>query len=320
MPTTRALPVEEEPDIRSPGSVAVLSVSMDLGAGRRGVDMGPSAMRIAGLTAMLAGLGFDVHEIGTVTAAGPETTDSGDSRARYLREITDVCGRSYQLVRKSLEDGAFPLVLGGDHSLSIGSVAAVAAHYGGSNESIGVLWVDAHTDMNTPETTPSGNIHGMSLAILTGQGGPEPLQTLAGFKPTVHPGNVCVIGARDIDAAEKDIVRDSGIRVFTMAEVDERGMAACMDEAIARVTSGTVGFHLSFDLDGIDPMVAPGVGTPVAGGLTYREAHLVCEKVARAERLLSLEVVELNPVLDAENRTGRLAVGLMGSALGKTIL
>ena len=302
------------------GAVAVLSVSMDLGAGRRGVDMGPSAMRIAGLTPMLAGLGYEVHEAGTVTASGPETTDAGDSRARYLPEIADVCRRTYETVRKSLDERALPVVLGGDHSLSIGSVAAVAAHYGASNESIGVLWVDAHTDMNTPETTPSGNIHGMSLAILTGQGGPEALQSLAGFKPAVHPGNVCVLGARDIDAAEKDVVRESGIRVFTMAEIDERGMAACMDEAITRVTSGTAGFHLSFDLDGIDPMVAPGVGTPVAGGLTYREAHLVCEKAARSERLLSLEVVELNPVLDAENRTGRLAIGLMGSALGKTIL
>lgn len=282
--------------------------------------MGPSAIRIAGLTEMLTELGYDVHEVGTVTAAGPETADPGDSRARYLAEISDVCRRACAVVRKSLQDGAMPLVLGGDHSLSIGTVAAVAAHYGRENEGIGVIWVDAHTDMNTPESTPSGNIHGMALAILTGQGGPEPLQSMAGFKPTVHPGNVCVIGARDIDAAERDIVRESGIRVFTMAEIDERGMAACMDEAIARVTSGTVGFHLSFDLDGIDPMIAPGVGTPVAGGLTYREAHLVCEKVARSERLLSLEVVELNPVLDAENRTGRLAIGLMGSALGKTIL
>jgi arginase len=317
---TKTEPIDVDPTTRPAGAVAVVSVSMDLGAGRRGVDMGPSAMRIAGLTPLLEGLGYDVRELGTVTAAGPESTDAGDSRARFLPEISEVCGRTFGLVRASLRDGVLPLILGGDHSLSIGSVSAVAAHYGASNESIGLLWIDAHTDMNTPETTPSGNIHGMSLAILTGQGGPEPLQTLAGFKPAVHPGNVCVLGARDIDAAEKDIVREAGIRVFTMAEIDERGMAACMDEAIARVSSGTAGFHLSFDLDGIDPMVAPGVGTPVAGGLTYREAHLVCEKVARAERLLSLEVVELNPVLDAENRTGRLAVGLIGSALGKTIL
>jgi arginase len=321
MTATRQVPAElEPPEVPAPAGLAVLSVSIDLGAGRRGVDMGPSAIRIAGLTGMLEGMGYRVRELGTVTAAGPETTDPGGSRTRFLFEITEVCGRAHALVRRSLEEGSLPLVLGGDHSLSIGTVSAVAAHFAAGEESIGVIWVDAHTDMNTPETTPSGNIHGMSLAILTGQGGPEHLQTMAGFSPAVHPGNVCVIGARDIDPAEKDVVRDAGIRVFTMAEIDERGMAACMDEAIARVTSGTVGFHLSFDLDGIDPMVAPGVGTPVAGGLTYREAHLVCEKAARSERLVSLEVVELNPVLDAENRTGRLAIGLMASALGKTIL
>jgi arginase len=300
--------------------LSVISVSIDLGAGRRGVDMGPSAIRIAGLSTMLEGLGYDVREVGTINAGEPETTDPGDSRTRYLAEITDVCLQAHGLVRKSLDDGALPLVLGGDHSLSIGTVSAVAAHYAKTEESIGLIWVDAHTDMNTPETTPSGNIHGMALAVLTGQGGPEALQAMAGFSPAVHPGNACVLGARDVDLPEKDVVKDSGIRVFTMAEIDERGMAACMDEAITRVTSGTAGFHLSFDLDGIDPMVAPGVGTPVAGGLTYREAHLACEKVARSERLVSLEVVELNPVLDAENRTGKLAIGLMASALGKTIL
>jgi arginase len=320
-PTTRILPSELEAEARSaPTGLSVISVSMDLGAGRRGVDMGPSAIRIAGLSAMLEGMGYEIREVGTVTASGPETADPGDSRTRYLAEVSEVCKRSHALVKQSLDHGSLPLVLGGDHSLSIGTVSAVSAHYAKGDESIGLIWVDAHTDMNTPETTPSGNIHGMALAILTGQGGPEHLQAMAGFNPAVHPGNACVIGARDVDPPEKDVVRESGIRVFTMAEIDERGMAACMDEAIARVTSGTAGFHLSFDLDSIDPMVAPGVGTPVAGGLTYREAHLVCEKVARSERLVSLEVVELNPVLDAENRTGKLAIGLMASALGKTIL
>jgi arginase len=305
---------------QGPPDVAVISISIDLGAGRRGVDMGPSAIRIAGLTPMLAELGYDVREVGTITAAGPETSDPGDTRARYLPEITDVCKRAHALVSKSIAEGTIPLVLGGDHSLSIGTVSAVAGHYAKTDESIGVIWVDAHTDMNVPETTPSGNIHGMALAILTGQGGPDVLQSLAGFSPAVHPGNVCVLGARAVDAEERRVVHEAGIRVFTMAEIDERGMAACMDEAIARVTSGTAGFHLSFDLDGVDPMIAPGVGTPVPGGLTYREAHLVCEKAARSEKLVSLEVVELNPVLDAENRTGRLAIGLMASALGKTIL
>jgi arginase len=314
--TKTAPPVERAPI----DEVAVVTVSIDLGAGRRGVDMGPSAIRIAGLTDMLRGLGYRVREAGTVTASGPEMSDPGPTRTRYLKEITDVAQRSYDIVLKALEDLAFPLVLGGDHSISIGSVAALAAHRAKTDESVGLLWIDAHTDMNIPETTPSGNIHGMSLAILTGQGGPDELQTMAGFSPAVHPGNVCVLGARDVDAPEKEIVKESGVRVFTMSEIDERGMAACMDEAIARVTSGTAGFHLSFDLDGVDPMIAPGVGTPVPGGLTYREAHLVCEKVARSEKLVSLEVVELNPVLDAENKTGRLAIGLMASALGKTIL
>ena len=305
---------------QGPPDVAVISVSIDLGAGRRGVDMGPSAIRIAGLTPMLSQLGYDVREVGTITAAGPETADPGDPRARYLPEITDVCKRAHALVSKSIAEGTIPLVLGGDHSLSIGTVSAVAGHYAKTDESIGVIWVDAHTDMNVPETSPSGNIHGMALAILTGMGGPDRLQKLAGFSPAVHPGNVCVLGVRDVDQYEKEVVQESGIRVFTMAEIDERGMAACMDEAIARVTSGTAGFHLSFDLDGVDPMIAPGVGTPVSGGLTYREAHLVCEKAARSAKLVSLEVVELNPVLDAENKTGRLAIGLIASALGKTIL
>ena len=321
--TATRRPVPPDPEGRgtpSPSDIAVISVSIDLGAGRRGVDMGPSAIRIAGLTPMLRELGYEVREVGTVTAAGPETTDPGETRTRFLAEITEVCHRAHALVRQSLGQGVLPLVLGGDHSLSIGTVSAVSAHYAATDQGIGLIWVDAHTDMNIPETSPSGNVHGMALAVLTGQGGPDHLQNLAGFAPAVHPGNVCVIGARDVDAAEKGVVRDSGIRVFTMTEIDERGMAACMDEAITRVTRGTAGFHLSFDLDGIDPMVAPGVGTPVAGGLTYREAHLVCEKVARSGKLLCLEVVELNPVLDAENRTGRLAIGMMASALGKTIL
>jgi arginase len=300
--------------------VAIVTVSMDLGAGRRGVDMGPSAIRIAGLTAMLTELGYRVREVGAVTAIGPEMAPEGETRTRYLPEITDVARRSFQLVREALGAGALPIVLGGDHSISIGTAAALAAHHAESDEGIGLIWVDAHADMNTPETTPSGNIHGMSLAILTGRGGPDALQSLAGFVPAMHPGNVCILGARDLDDPEKTTVRSSGIRVFTMSEIDERGMAACVDEAIARATSGTAGFHLSFDLDAIDPMVAPGVGTPVAGGLTYREAHLVCEKVARSGKLLGAEIVELNPVLDAENRTGRLAVGLLASVLGKTIL
>jgi arginase len=320
MSAARTLPRPDQERGISTHEVAIVTVSIDLGSGRRGVDMGPSAIRIAGLTEMLQGLGYTVREAGQVTASGPEMTPQGETRTRYLAEITEVTKGAFGIVSGVLEDGAFPLVLGGDHSISIGTVAALSAYAARAEEGVGLLWIDAHTDMNTPETTPSGNIHGMSLAILTGQGGPTELQEMAGFAPAIHPGNVCVLGARDVDALEKEIVGASGVRVFTMSEIDERGMAACMDEALARVTSGTAGFHLSFDLDAIDPVLAPGVGTPVPGGLTYREAHLVCEKIARSGKMRGAELVELNPVLDAETRTGRLGVGLVASVLGKTIL
>lgn len=300
--------------------IAVVSVSIDLGAGRRGVDMGPSALRLAGLDERLEALGYRVFEAGAVHALGPEAGDQGESRLRFLREITEVCRRTYALVEDALDRGCFPLVLGGDHSLSIGSVPAIAAHYRKRDERIGVLWVDAHTDMNTPDTTPSGNIHGMSLAALAGLGPDELTRFMGSPAPIVDPRNICVIAARDIDEAEKEVVRESGIRVFTMTEVDERGIAACVDEALERLNDGTAGFHLSYDLDGLDPRVAPGVGTPVSGGLTYREGHLVCEKIARSGTMLSLEVVEVNPVLDVRNGTAEMAVDLVASALGKAIL
>jgi arginase len=300
--------------------VAMISVSIDLGAGRRGVDMGPSALRIAGLTEKVEALGYGVREAGTVTAGGFETTDPGDARhARFLSEIVEVAGRAGRLVARGLEHGCLPLVLGGDHSLSIGSVSAVARHYRARGESIGVIWVDAHADMNTPETTPSGNIHGMSLAVLMGRG-LEALTSLSGEAPAARPENVTVLGARELDPGERALIAELGVRVFTMSEIDERGIGACMDEALDRATTGTAGFHLSFDLDALDPREAPGVGTPVQGGLTYREGHLVCEKAAGSGRMLSVEVVELNPVLDHRNHTARLAVGLVASALGLSIL
>lgn len=296
--------------------IALVSVSIDLGAGRRGVDMGPSALRIAGITGELESIGHTVTEFGTITAGGLETTDAGESALRFLDEIANVVGRTREAVRAGLDGGCFPLVLGGDHSLSIGSVAAVAEHYRRQDRSVGVIWVDAHADMNRPETTPSGNIHGMSLAVLLGRGHPR----LTHRVPSVKPENASVLGARELDAGEKRLISELGIRVFTMSEIDERGAAICMDEALERANAGTAGFHLSLDLDALDPRVAPGVGTPVQGGLTYREGHLVCEKAARSGRLLSLEVVELNPVLDDRNHTAVLAVGLVASALGKTIL
>ncbi|MXW17511.1 MAG: arginase [Gemmatimonadetes bacterium] len=296
--------------------IALVSVSIDLGAGRRGVDMGPSALRIAGITRELESIGHRVKEFGTITAGGLETTEAGESPLRFLDEIDKVVGHTREAVRAGLDGGCFPLVLGGDHSLSIGSVAAVAEHYRQQDRSIGVIWVDAHADMNRPETTPSGNIHGMSLAVLLGRGHPR----LTHRVPSVRPENASVLGARELDAGEKRLISELGVRVFTMSEIDERGVATCMDEALRRASAGTAGFHLSLDLDALDPRVAPGVGTPVQGGLTYREGHLVCEKAARSGRLLSLEVVELNPVLDDRNHTAALAVGLVASALGKTIL
>lgn len=296
--------------------IALVSVQIDLGAGRRGVDMGPSALRIAGITRELEAIGHRVTEFGTITAGGLETTEAGETALRFLDEIEKVVGRTREAVAAGLAGGCFPLVLGGDHSLSIGSVAAVAEHHRRRGESIGVIWVDAHADMNRPRTTPSGNIHGMSLAVLLGRGHPR----LTGAAPSVGPANATVLGARELDAGEKKLIAEMGVRVFTMSEIDERGVATCMDEALERANAGTAGFHLSLDLDALDPRVAPGVGTPVQGGLTYREGHLVCEKAARTGRLLSLEVVELNPVLDDRNHTALLGVELVASALGKTIL
>lgn len=299
--------------------VSLVSVSLDLGAGRRGVDMGPSALRIAGLVEAIEALGYPVREGGTVTAPAPEVARVGDPSAKYLEAIAGVCTESATLVRSALAEGAFPVVLGGDHALTMGTGAAMADHHWKQGESLGLIWVDAHADMNTPETSPSGNIHGMSLSVLTGKGPPE-LVGIARSVPAFDPAHVSVLGARQLDPGERVAIEALGIRVFTISEVDERGVSACMDEAMARATAGTAGFHLSFDLDVLEPMVAPGVGTPVAGGLTYREAHLVCEKAARSGQLRGFELVELNPVLDDSNRTGKVGVGLIESALGKRIL
>lgn len=299
--------------------VALVSVSIDLGAGRRGVDMGPSALRIAGLTETIEALGYTVHEFGTVTAAGQETMPAGQERLRFLDEIVDVAERAHDRVRSGLAQGHLPLILGGDHSLSIGTISAVGRHYAEEGRSIGLIWVDAHADMNRPETTPSGNIHGMSLAVLLGVGEPR-LTALSGDRPAVRPENVTILGARSVDAGERDLIREIGVRTMTMSEIDERGVAACMEEAIERATDGTAGFVVSYDLDSLDPRVAPGVGTPVQGGLTYREGHLVCEKAADTGALLAFELVELNPVLDDRSHTALLGVGLVASALGQSIL
>ncbi|MBL8785117.1 MAG: arginase [Deltaproteobacteria bacterium] len=299
--------------------VAVGNVHLDLGAGRRGVDMGPSAIHLAGLVKEVRGLGHEVVQNFEVLVSSPEVVEVGDPSVRFLPTILDATRRLADRVEAALDKGHFPLVLGGDHSVAIGTVSGMARHFRKRGLSLGVIWVDAHTDMNTPSTSPSGNIHGMPLAVLLGHGHPD-LVALAGDRPALDPELVCVIGARDIDAREREVIRETGVRVYTMSELDDRGTAVCVREAIERVSKATAGIHLSLDLDGVDPDHAPGVGTPVPGGLDLRESHLICEKLAQTQRLVGLEIVELNPILDTSNRTGRLAVWLALSALGKSIL
>ncbi len=300
--------------------IAIGNVHLDLGAGRRGVDMGPSAIHLAGLKSGIESLG---HRVVENFALGVDTTQEmvapGSPHARFLPEIAQVCSDLADRVEAALDKGWFPVVLGGDHSVAIGTISGLARYWRKRGQRVGVIWADAHTDVNTPETSPSGNIHGMPLAVLLGDG-PEELVRIAGSEPALRAEDVCVIGARDVDQTERSMVHKLGLRVYTMSELDERGTATCVNEAIRRVTASTAGVHLSFDLDGVDPQHAPGVGTPVPGGLNLRESHLICEKVAQTGRLLGVEMVELNPVIDSENRTGKLAVWLILSALGKTIL
>jgi len=300
--------------------IRVIGVPLDMGASRRGVDMGPSAMRVAGLEARLEALGHQVTDGGNIRVEIAETRKSGSSNARYLAEIAETCTRTAEAVVKTLEEGMTPMVLGGDHSLAAGSVSGVAHFYQRQGLKIGVLWIDAHSDINTPDTSPSGNVHGMPLAALLGLG-PEPLGSIFGYSPKISPENTVLIGVRDIDGAERENIRRSGIaRVYTMRDIDERGMRAVMEEALQIAGNGTAGYHVSLDMDWIDPEDAPGVGTPVRGGATYREAHLAMEILADHGRLLSFEIVEVNPVIDEHNRTADLAVELACSAFGKKIL
>jgi len=291
-----------------------------MGASRRGVDMGPSAMRVAGLEARLEALGHQVADGGNIRVEVAETRASGDSSARYLAEIAETCTRTATAVMAALDAGETPLVLGGDHSIAAGSVSGLAEFYRRRGEKIGVIWIDAHSDINTPETSPSGNVHGMPLAALLGLG-PAPLANLFGYAPKVAAENTALIGVRDIDATERENIRRAGIsHVYTMRDIDERGMRAVMEEALCAAGDGTAGYHVSLDLDWVDPEDAPGVGTPVRGGATYREAHLAMEILADHGRLLSFEMVEVNPVIDEHNRTADLAVELACSAFGKKIL
>ena len=299
--------------------VAMVGVPMDLGGGRRGVDMGPSAMRIAGVEEGLRRLGLEFEDRGNVPVPQPESRIPKDARARFLPEIVNCCRRLRGRVERILEEGAFPLVVGGDHSIAMGTVAAISSFHHRRGERIGLLWFDAHGDMNTPESSPSGNIHGMPCAVCLGRG-PAELTHLGERYPMVDVANTAIVGVRDLDLNERREILDSGVKVFTMRDVDMLGMSEVMRRALAIVNDGTAGFHLSFDLDGTDPSVAPGVGTAVAGGTDFRESHLVMEQAADSGRLLGLEMTEINPILDDRNKTAEVAVQLVLSAMGKRIL
>jgi len=295
-------------------AVALIGASLDLGAGRRGVDMGPSAIRYAGLAARIERLGRDVHDLGNVEGAVPEATAVGSERVRFLRPIKHACEEVARLVARSVDDGLVPLVLGGDHSVALGTLGGLARAHGSG----GVLWFDAHGDLNRPETSPTGNVHGMPLAAALGLAGSE-FESDAWPLPAVTPDRVALIGVRSLDPAEITLVRELGVLVFTMSEVDRLGVERVIQQSLEHV-DGPGFVHVSLDMDALDPDIAPGVGTPVRGGLSYREAHLALELVAESGLAHSLEVVEVNPILDRENETAELAVELVASALGARIL
>lgn len=299
--------------------VHLIGVSLDLGGNRRGVDMGPSAFRIAGLGERLSALGISVTDLGDVVAPIPEVKAFGDPKKKYIREISRVCEKLYRTSLNVLERSALPLVLGGDHSLASGSVAATSDFVRREGKPLGLIWVDAHGDMNTPASTDSGNVHGMPLASLLG---PEPaeLSRIGGFTPKVLPEHTVLIGIRNLDEREKEAVRNSRVHVFTMKDIDRNGIASVVEQALTIAGTGTAGVHVSFDLDVCDPTIAPGVGTPVKGGLDYREAHMLMEVVADSGLLRALDLVEVNPILDDRNATAMLGVELALSALGQKIL
>ncbi len=304
--------------------MSVLGVPIDLGGNHRGVDMGPSAFHVAGLNPLIRGLGYEVEDLGNVTV--PTQQSIGDAvlpKARYQAQIASVCEDVARRVKGAMERGHFPICLGGDHSAAIGSVSGASAYCAEQQgQRMGMIWVDAHTDMNTPETSPSGNIHGMPMACLMGYG-PRALTHILrgeGAPPHLSAENCAFIGIRDVDETEQALVHSSGVTVFTMEDVDLLGAREVMRRALLVATRGTKGFHFSFDMDGVDPEVAPGVGTPVRGGLSYREAHLLCELAASSQKMLAMDVMETNPALDHANKTGEFGVELILSALGKRIL
>ena len=281
--------------------------------------MGPSAVRVAGLESKLESLGHEVEDAGNISVVLAEQKKSGDPNAKYLKEITATCTKAAELVIKTLEQGKVPLALGGDHSMAVGTMSGVAEFYKRQNQHVGLIWIDAHSDINTPDTSPSGNVHGMPLGAIMGLG-PTELANIFDWSPKVRPENCVLVGIRDVDLAEKENIRRAGIEVFTMRDIDERGMRTVMEEALRMAGRGTVGYHVSLDMDWVDPEDAPGVGTPVPGGSTYREAHLAMEIISDHGRMLSMDVVEVNPVIDEHNQTAELAVELVSSAFGKKII
>jgi arginase len=299
--------------------IRLIGAPMDLGAGRRGVDMGPSALRVAELGSRARELGYIVEDFGDVRVKLPEQQEHGASNLKYKGPILDTCTELSIAVEQSLDEGAVPVVLGGDLSVAIGSTAGLAAHLRKKQQRMGLLWFDAHGDMNTPETSPTGNIHGMALAIALGLGDAD-LTGIGGFRPKVDPSNAVLVGPRSIDDEERRVIQHAGVQVFTMREIDERGMRAVMEDAMKIALDGAAGLHVSFDMDCIDPSFAPGTGTTVPGGITYREAHLAMEMVADSQTLMALDLMEVNPVLDEHNQTATLAVELFLSAMGKRIM
>ncbi|ASF37778.1 arginase [Halobacillus halophilus] len=295
--------------------ISVIGVPMDLGQMRRGVDMGPSAIRYAGMTERLEKLKYDIEDLGDIDIPLPPKT--GSEKLDNLRNLNEISEGSQSLAKevdKVVEEGRFPLVLGGDHSIAMGTLAGIAKHY----ENLGVIWYDAHGDLNTADSSPSGNIHGMPLAVSLGIGH-EKLTSIHGYEPKIKPENVVIVGARSLDEGERELIKEHGIKVYTMHEVDRMGMTKVMEESVEYLKGRTDGVHLSLDLDGLDPHEAPGVGTPVIGGLSYRESHLAMEMLYQSEMITSAEFVEVNPILDEKNKTASVAVGLMGSLFGESL-
>jgi arginase len=299
--------------------ISIIGVPMDLGADRRGVDMGPSALRYADVNEKLEELGHEVQDLGDLDVIIPEMKHYGDPHAKYLKEISDTCSQLANMVLKISEEGRTPLVLGGDHSIAMGTVSGMSESFRRRGKKLGLIWFDAHADMNTPEISPSGNVHGMPMAAILGYG-PRELTHIFNFAPKIEPQHVVMVGIREVDRLERELVKKSGVRVFTMKEIDRRGIGTVLDEALSIVTTGTDGFAATLDADFLDPYESPGVATPVRGGADYREAHLAMEMMADTKKMVSFEVTEINPILDEHNKTAQFGMELILSALGKQIL